>query len=65
MPELTSDLLARLRKNEIDIPVFIREAEKLSDDEWRDLSILIMQWFAQQKADGLSGLQPDAAAGNR
>jgi hypothetical protein len=65
MPELTSDLLARLRKNEIDIPVFIREAEKLSDDEWSNLSALIMQWFAQQKADALSSFQTDAAATNR
>ena len=65
MPEVATDLLARLRRNEIDIPMFIREAEKLSDDEWKNLSALIMQWFAQQKADCPNGLQPGEAATNR
>jgi len=48
MPEAAAELLARLRRNEIDIPGFLREAEKLSDEQWRNLSALIMQWFAQQ-----------------
>jgi hypothetical protein len=52
MPELTIDLLARLRSNEIDIPVFIREAEKLPDDEWQKLSARVMQWFSQEKTEG-------------
>jgi hypothetical protein len=52
MAELATDLLARLRRNEIDIPVFIREAEKLPDDEWQILSDLVMQWFSQQKIEG-------------
>jgi hypothetical protein len=52
MPEFVPDLLARLRSNEIDIPVFIREAEKLPDDEWRKLSARVMQWFSQQKTEG-------------
>ncbi len=65
MPELAADLLARLRKNEIDIPVFVREAEKLSDDEWKRLSTLIMRWFAQQKTDGLNGFQAGGDATKR
>jgi hypothetical protein len=55
MPELAAELLARLRRNEIDIPVFLREAEKLPDEEWQKLSELIMQWFDQQKAEGSNG----------
>jgi hypothetical protein len=55
MPELAAELLARLRRNEIDIPAFVREAEKLSDDEWKKLSALVMQWFTQQHEDGLNG----------
>jgi hypothetical protein len=47
MPEL-AELPARLRRNGIDIPAFVREAEKLSDDDWGKLSALIMQWFAQE-----------------
>jgi hypothetical protein len=65
MPELAADLLARLRRNEIDIPVFVREAEKLSDDEWKYLSSLIMRWFAQQKTDGLNGFHSGGDATNR
>jgi hypothetical protein len=45
--------------------MFIREAEKLSDDEWKNLSALIMQWFAQQNADGPSGFQSGGSATNR
>jgi hypothetical protein len=65
MPELAAELLARLRRNEIDIPAFIREAEKLPDDEWQKLSGLIMQWFAQQKNEGLSGFQAGGEATKR
>jgi hypothetical protein len=65
MPELAADLLARLRRNEIDIPVFVREAEKLSEDDWKRLSSLIMRWFAQQKTDGLKGFQAGGDATNR
>jgi hypothetical protein len=65
MPELAPDLLARLRGNEIDIPAFLREAEKLSDDDWQKLSTLIMQWFAQQKAEASRGFQAGAAAAGR
>jgi hypothetical protein len=50
MPEL-AELLARLRRNEIGIPAFLREAEKLPEDDWRKLSALIMQWFAQREAE--------------
>ncbi len=55
MPELAAELLARLRRNEIEIPAFLREAEKLPDEEWQKLSDLVMQWFAQQKAEGTNG----------
>jgi hypothetical protein len=60
-----TELLARLRKNEIGIPAFFREAEKLSDDEWRKLSALIMQWFAQQAAEGSNGFYASGDATNR
>jgi hypothetical protein len=55
MPEVAPELLARLRRNEIDIPTFIREAEKLPDDEWQKLSAMVLQWFAQQKIESYAG----------
>ena len=64
MPEL-GELLARLRSNEIDIPAFIREAEKLSDEEWRKLSALIMQWFAEQKTERSNGFYAEGDATKR
>jgi hypothetical protein len=64
MPEL-AELLARLRRNEIGIPAFLREAEKLPEDEWRKLSALIMQWFAQRQAEGSSGPYAEGEATKR
>jgi hypothetical protein len=65
MPELAAGLLARLRGNEIDIPAFLREAEKFPDDEWQKLSTLIMQWFAQQNTEASGGLQAGGDATKR
>jgi hypothetical protein len=65
MPELTIDLLARLRSNEIDIRVFVREAEKLPDDEWQKLSALVMQWFAQQEIERSTGFYAGCDATKR
>jgi hypothetical protein len=49
MSDLAAELLARFRKNEIDLGEFMREAEKLSNDEWQRLSVLILEWFGQQQ----------------
>jgi hypothetical protein len=49
MSDVAVELLARFRKNEIDLVQFMREAEKLQDDEWRSLSALILQWFGEQQ----------------
>jgi hypothetical protein len=65
MAELAAELLARLRRNEIDLRAFLREAEKLPDDEWQKLSDLVMQWFAQQNAEGSNGSYAGGDATNR
>jgi hypothetical protein len=65
MPELAADLLTRLRGNEIDIPAFVREAEKFPDEEWQKLSTLIMQWFAQQNTEASSVFQAGGEATKR
>jgi hypothetical protein len=44
-----TELLARFRKSEIDLSEFVREAEKLSLDEWQRLSAMILEWFGQQQ----------------
>jgi hypothetical protein len=65
MPEVAPELLARLRRNEIDIPAFVREAEKLPDDEWQRLSALVLQWFAQQKVESSRASYSGGDATNR
>jgi hypothetical protein len=65
MPEVAPELLARLRRNEIDIRAFVREAEKLPDDEWQRLSVLVLQWFAQQRIESGDGSYAAGVATNR
>jgi hypothetical protein len=49
MTDVATELLARFRKSEIDLSEFVREAEKLSLDEWQRLSAMILEWFGQQQ----------------
>ena len=41
MPQLAADLFEQLRKNEIDMRQFFREAEKLPNDELQKLGELV------------------------
>jgi hypothetical protein len=54
MTDVATELLARFRKSEIDLSEFVREAEKLSLEEWQRLSALILEWFGQQQTNPTS-----------
>lgn len=49
MSDVAAELLGRFRRKEIDLREFMREAEKLSHDDWQKLSALILEWFGQEK----------------
>lgn len=51
MPDVSAELLARFRRNEIDLPQFMREAEELSQDDWEKLSALILEWFGERATE--------------